>query len=597
MHLRIIYTFTLIAQLLSAQASTATDTVLTLFEFERLYVADERSPPEHIKHGWESIELKDVWQLKRRAQFQEAWYRSKFELSEAPEAEFAVYVARVSAAASFWINGTEIGSTGRFTEPLPRSWNHPLLLVVPRQLLKTGTNRLDIRLMVVQSQIGFLYEVLMGPHEILSRMHGRSNFAKVTATRILTAIMLLGAVVILTFYRATTLPKAYLWFALGSLFWVLYSLELVVKDIPVTTRVWVAFYATSLLFSAFFFAKTVHATLNMKRIGFERALLIFAIASCTALLLLPPVASGFVSGLTIVASALIFMQLGFTLCLHGRRGSDESRLALTATGTAIIVLIAYDTFMATAGITADFAKYPYIPLVATVCGGSVFIRRLIQVARAGETQEARTQVAMQSAVRSERRRLMQEIHDGVGGQLVSTLARLEKDSRSTHAVADSLRLAMSDLRLIVHSLDSVMQDGDIATILATVRERLEKGLNDQGIYFDWRVEAMPQLENFGSEEALQLMRIVQEAVSNIIQYARASTITLASGPVVRDGIAGVLIRIADNGIGCDETQRSVGHGIANMTERATRLGGALQLHSSERGTEVQLWIPLTRSDV
>jgi signal transduction histidine kinase len=156
---------------------------------------------------------------------------------------------------------------------------------------------------------------------------------------------------------------------------------------------------------------------------------------------------------------------------------------------------------------------------------------------------------------------------------------------------------MSDLRLIVHSLDSVMQDGDIATILATVRERLEKGLNDQGIYFDWRVEAMPQLENFGSEEALQLMRIVQEAVSNIIQYARASTITLASGPIVRDGIAGVLIRIADNGIGCDETQRSVGHGIANMTERATRLGGALQLHSSERGTEVQLWIPLTRSDV
>ena len=128
------------------------------------------------------------------------------------------------------------------------------------------------------------------------------------------------------------------------------------------------------------------------------------------------------------------------------------------------------------------------------------------------------------AVAEERERIMRDMHDGMGGQLVSTLAMVESGRGSARAVADALRDALDDLRLVIDSLDPV--EGDLGAALGQVRHRLEPRLERNGIRFDWRVLDLPAVSDLGPERVLQVLRIVQEAIANVVKHASASTVTL-----------------------------------------------------------------------
>ena len=97
-------------------ADTEADSVQTLTQFERFYIHDQTSPPVESAN-WEAVTLKDTWNLRQRLQHQEAWYKTHFTYTE-QESDKAIFVPRISANASFWLNGVEIGNTGSFSEPL-----------------------------------------------------------------------------------------------------------------------------------------------------------------------------------------------------------------------------------------------------------------------------------------------------------------------------------------------------------------------------------------------------------------------------------------------------------------------------------------------
>jgi signal transduction histidine kinase len=165
---------------------------------------------------------------------------------------------------------------------------------------------------------------------------------------------------------------------------------------------------------------------------------------------------------------------------------------------------------------------------------------------------------------------------------------VESGARSDE-VSEMLRNALDDLRLVIDSLDPI--DCDLLAVLGSARARLEPRLSRHGLHMRWEVREVAGLPSFGPETALQVMRVVQEAVTNVVKHAGARTIVMRTGDG-RDpeGRAAVYVEICDDGRGM-RGDAPAGRGLASMTRRAGRLGGRLVIESSETGTTVRLWIP------
>jgi signal transduction histidine kinase len=156
-------------------------------------------------------------------------------------------------------------------------------------------------------------------------------------------------------------------------------------------------------------------------------------------------------------------------------------------------------------------------------------------------------------------------------------------------VGEALRDALDDLRLVIDSLDPGEQD--LLTVLGMVRARLEPRLAQHGLRFQWRVVEVPPLPGFGPDMALQVMRIVQEAITNVVKHARASRITIRTGEAPGPGgRAGVFVEIVDDGNGM-AAHPVPGRGLVGMRRRAARLGGVVAIDAMDRGTRVRLWLP------
>ena len=91
---------------------------------------------------------------------------------------------------------------------------------------------------------------------------------------------------------------------------------------------------------------------------------------------------------------------------------------------------------------------------------------------------------------------------------------------------------------------------------------------------------------------LALYRIAQEAVTNVVRHARATTLTLALERVWNL----VILSVADDGIGMDLTNvHSSEHlGLAGMRERSRLVGAAFSVESSPGlGTKIVVAIPVS----
>lgn len=97
----------------------------------------------------------------------------------------------------------------------------------------------------------------------------------------------------------------------------------------------------------------------------------------------------------------------------------------------------------------------------------------------------------QQAVVEERSRIMSDMHDGIGGQLISTLSLVEHGKSLSAEVAAALRERIDDLRLTIDSLEPT--ENDLLPVPGNLRYRLEGRLKKQGIALDWQVKDVPQL--------------------------------------------------------------------------------------------------------
>jgi signal transduction histidine kinase len=205
-------------------------------------------------------------------------------------------------------------------------------------------------------------------------------------------------------------------------------------------------------------------------------------------------------------------------------------------------------------------------------------------------------VQLQGTVRTnaalrERDRLLGEMHDGLGAQLIAGLKRAQAKRLGQEDMAQILRDCLNDLRLMVDSTAETAED--LRSALGNLRYRFEQSLIDGSIELRWDLSELPEGYQLTPKATLNVLRIVQESLSNSLKYSKASWLGV-SATHLSDGRVG--LRITDNGVGFDEPSSLPGFGLNNMRRRAREMGGEINVISGPAGTAVALTLPLPISD-
>jgi signal transduction histidine kinase len=204
-------------------------------------------------------------------------------------------------------------------------------------------------------------------------------------------------------------------------------------------------------------------------------------------------------------------------------------------------------------------------------------------------------------VLEERTRLAREIHDtlaqgfvGISSQLDAVAMCMPDEKSSARKYLDlARRMARHSLtearRSVMDLRASALEGHDLAAAIETGTRMWTAG---SGVHVDVMVDAGAPRE-LSEEMEQHLLRIAQEAVTNVLKHAGASKIWVKLHMEARK----LYLRIVDNGRGFDQAdvfQSRGGHfGLMGMRERAERLGGELHLSSHPgEGTKVEVMVPL-----
>lgn len=200
-----------------------------------------------------------------------------------------------------------------------------------------------------------------------------------------------------------------------------------------------------------------------------------------------------------------------------------------------------------------------------------------------------------AAQESERARIAQELHDGVGQSLTAILldlslaARLapEEAGPQLERIQEATRAALDEVRAVARSLrPDVLDDLGLRSALAALTTDLF-GPTDTLV----RRGVTPGLPELDERSELVVFRVAQEALTNVARHAAASTVEVQLG---RSGDV-VELRVLDDGIGIAPDAR--GTGLRGMRERATLVGGTVEVRRRDGGgTQVTLRVPLPGAD-
>lgn len=188
------------------------------------------------------------------------------------------------------------------------------------------------------------------------------------------------------------------------------------------------------------------------------------------------------------------------------------------------------------------------------------------------------------AQESERCRIARELHDDIGQQLalLATNIRLSADTEDRLAQIDAIARSVREMS---HRLHPAMLQliGLVESVRTLQRDQSRAGIAIAFSHRDIPRELPPQL-------TLCLFRIVQEALQNAINHARARHVSIDISRLEND----LTVTVADDGEGF-EVQAACGKGLGliSIIERAEGHGGRVVVQSKPgAGTQIEAHVPL-----
>lgn len=198
---------------------------------------------------------------------------------------------------------------------------------------------------------------------------------------------------------------------------------------------------------------------------------------------------------------------------------------------------------------------------------------------------------MAAAVRQERRRIAQDLHDGVASQLVGVLSTLDPHAPEQQVLGVALEQCLLDIKLTVDCIES--GDQNIIEALGSLRYRVQRPFDRLGIRLIWDVEVCVALETVRGEAARQVLRIAQECLSNVMRHAKGSWVLVSCRYETQAGCMEFEVRNNGACMAHDPCPEGGGRGLENIRQRAQSLGAELTISSVfGSGTRVLLSLPL-----
>jgi signal transduction histidine kinase len=223
----------------------------------------------------------------------------------------------------------------------------------------------------------------------------------------------------------------------------------------------------------------------------------------------------------------------------------------------------------------------------------LYRRRVGKLERARVAQEAFSRQLIESQ-ETERKRIAAELHDSLGQELLiiknraalglKMLGDTSKTREQMEQIAGTASQAITEVRQIAYNLRPYHLD-EIG-LSQSLEELIERVADACPIRFRSEIENIDEL--LPKEAAINLYRIVQEGLNNIVKHSQASEARLTVKRSSRD----LEVLIEDNGKGlsvANETNRSGGFGLTGLSERARIIGATLSISSlPDKGTTVKL---------
>lgn len=192
----------------------------------------------------------------------------------------------------------------------------------------------------------------------------------------------------------------------------------------------------------------------------------------------------------------------------------------------------------------------------------------------------------------EKRRISQELHDGVMGKLTAIRLNLfilkkRQDPETIEKclpIIDEIQHIEKEIRQISHDLNQNLFDDNV-TFISIVENLFTMINNHSDIKFNLFVDDRIDWDLINNISKINVYRIIQEALQNIDKYAQATKVILSMKKVGES----IQIQITDNGIGFNTNASKKGIGLENMKNRMKEINGTFQIESKNNiGTTISL---------
>ncbi len=198
---------------------------------------------------------------------------------------------------------------------------------------------------------------------------------------------------------------------------------------------------------------------------------------------------------------------------------------------------------------------------------------------------------------NEKKRISQEMHDGILGRLFGTRLSLDSLNFSDGKEAiqkrmgyiKDLKVIEDDIRKISHDLNTDFVAG--SGFMDIVETLIQNQTQAYQLTYDFYYTDDINWEHISNKNKIHIYRILQETMQNIYKHAEASHINISFH--LKNNV--ILLTINDNGKGFSVSKSKKGIGLKNINARVDEVNGTVQFESEiDKGTTITIQIPYSK---
>jgi signal transduction histidine kinase len=568
------------------------------------------SPTQSVKPAITSptaVQLPDSWNKVAREGTLE--YALPFTLPSVPAESWGLYVPRAGNRFSIRLNGQNIAQVGEFDDLSSDHAQKPHFFFLPKELLQTNQNQLMITVQGEKARYAGLSSVFIGPLADVRPMFVWREILQTWGSFSIVIVALIFGL-ISAGLAFTTRDHLFTIFAAACLFSAVRTSYAVVTRVPIPYPFWQLLidtcYAGYLVCLCLFSVRA----LKIQRKWVYGLTAMFLLGT---FILVPAYAFG---QNALARQIWTFTMIAYALCLSWLvigtwfRERTPNGVPLVIAATLSVFLALYDhalVFYSKDGY-GSFAVARYSLLFFLVAMGwflithyadQVKIERNYKKQLATELQnktlelyaqfQKQEQLILEVAQNEEHKKLVQDLHDGMGLQLSTLLVMVEKGGFGQAELTSEVRTAIEQMRMLVDGAQTF--DGNFDQVLGHIRYRIESRLRRCNIKLNWHVDYADLHPTLSDKATMALQRLIFELCTNVIKHSKANEVQLKVTSATHETRT-LQIEFSDDGTGLLLSEPNYGSGAATLRRRLDELKArAVSTSLPNGGLQYQIFIP------